>query len=81
VGTLRSDTKRQVADFVRNHYKPRPEAKFAKSTEERSDSPQCPYAVRVALRVLLNHVEPGWDNCKYLVEAWLDGKLDDGKKP
>jgi hypothetical protein len=50
-------------------------------TEERSDSPQCPYAVRVALRVLLNHVEPGWDNCKYLVEAWLDGKLDDGKKP
>jgi hypothetical protein len=40
VGTLRSDTKRQVADFVRNHYKPRPEAKFAKSTEERSDSPR-----------------------------------------
>jgi hypothetical protein len=39
VGTLRSDTKRQVADFVRKHYKPRPEAKFAKSTEERSDSP------------------------------------------
>jgi replicative superfamily II helicase len=40
VGTLRSDTKRQVADFVRNHYKHRPEAKFAKSTEERSDSPR-----------------------------------------
>jgi hypothetical protein len=33
VGTLRSDTKR-------HHYKPRPEAKFAKSTEERSDSPR-----------------------------------------
>jgi hypothetical protein len=34
VGTLRSDTKRQVADFVRKHYKPRPEAKFAKSPPE-----------------------------------------------
>jgi len=24
------------------------------------------------LRVLLNHVEPGWDNCKTVVQLWLD---------
>lgn len=31
-----------------------------------------PYEIRVALRVLLNHVEPGWENCKTVVQAWLD---------
>ena len=28
--------------------------------------------VRLALKVLLNHVEPGWENCKTVVEAWLE---------
>jgi hypothetical protein len=37
----------------------------------------CPPGVRAALLVLLNHVEPGWDNCKSVVQMWLDGKLDD----
>jgi hypothetical protein len=28
--------------------------------------------VKMALRILLNHVEPGWENCTALVKAWLD---------
>lgn len=31
--------------------------------------------VRTALRVLLNHIEPGFENCKTLVELWLNGAL------
>jgi len=38
---------------------------------------EMPPAVKIALRVLLNHIEPGWENCKVVVQAWLDGKLDD----
>jgi hypothetical protein len=30
-----------------------------------------PTPVRLALRVLLNHVEPGWDNSKTIVRDWL----------
>ena len=30
-----------------------------------------PPSVRLSLMTLLNHVEPGWDNCKALVEMWL----------
>ncbi len=30
-----------------------------------------PAGVRIALAVLLNHVEPGYENCKTLVSAWL----------
>ena len=38
---------------------------------------ECPLVVRTALRVLLNHIEPGhWENCRVLVQSWLDGKLD-----
>jgi hypothetical protein len=33
-------------------------------------------AVRVALRVVLNHVEPGHENCTALLTAWLDGRLE-----
>ncbi len=33
--------------------------------------PDC--AVRLALKVLLNHVEPGWENCRAVVQKWLDG--------
>ena len=40
-------------------------------------SKTCPPAVLMAIRVLLNHVEPGWDNCKTVVSVWLDGGLDD----
>lgn len=39
-----------------------------------------PPAVRVALLVLLNHVEPGWDNCRTVVQAWLDGELPEAQK-
>ena len=38
---------------------------------------QPPSVVRHALLVLLGHVEPGWENCKWIVQAWLDGKLTD----
>ncbi len=31
-----------------------------------------PPAIRVALLVILNHVEPGWENCVGLVSQWLD---------
>ena len=34
--------------------------------------PTVPPEVKLALRVLLNHVEPGWDNCKTVVQLWLD---------
>jgi len=34
--------------------------------------PTVPLKVKLALRVLLNHVEPGWDNCKTVVQLWLD---------
>lgn len=36
----------------------------------------CPPRVRAALLVLLGHVEPGWENCKAVVQLWLDGRLD-----
>jgi len=36
------------------------------------DVPVIPPEVKLALRVLLNHVEPGWDNCKTAVQLWLD---------
>jgi len=35
--------------------------------------PNIPPAVRIALLVLLNHIEPGWENCTLLVRGWLDG--------
>ncbi len=31
-----------------------------------------PPAIRVALLVILNHVEPGWEDCVGLVNQWLD---------
>ena len=34
--------------------------------------PTVPPEVKLALRVLLHHVEPGWDNCKTVVQLWLD---------
>ncbi len=34
---------------------------------------QMPLEVRLALRVILNHIEPGWENCQTLVARWLDG--------
>jgi hypothetical protein len=35
---------------------------------------RCPPVVRMALLVLLNHVEPGFDNCKATVQLWLDAQ-------
>jgi len=40
-----------------------------------------PLEVRLALTVLLNHVEPGWDNCKMVVSAWLAAAPKPGGKP
>ncbi len=34
---------------------------------------EMPHEVRLALRVILNHIEPGWENCQKLVAIWLDG--------
>ena len=31
-----------------------------------------PLAVMLAVEVLCNHVEPGWDNSKTIVRAWID---------
>lgn len=31
-----------------------------------------PDEVRLAFRVLLNHVEPGWNNCKVVASGWLE---------
>lgn len=33
---------------------------------------EIPLEVRMALRIILNHVEPSWDNCKTVVSQWLD---------
>ena len=30
-----------------------------------------PKGVFLAITVLLNHVEPGWENCKFVVAQWL----------
>jgi hypothetical protein len=32
-----------------------------------------PRVVKIAIRVLINHTEPGWENCTALVREWLDG--------
>lgn len=34
-----------------------------------------PSIVRMALMTVLNHVEPGWENSKAIVEAWSNGQL------
>jgi hypothetical protein len=31
-----------------------------------------PIAVILAVEILCNHVEPGWDNSKAIVRAWID---------
>lgn len=31
-----------------------------------------PLAVMLAVEVLCNHVEPGWENSKTIVRAWID---------
>jgi hypothetical protein len=35
---------------------------------------EIPAAVRLALIVLLNHTEPGWENCRELVRRWVYGE-------
>jgi hypothetical protein len=34
--------------------------------------PEISGEVRLALKILLNHVQPGWDNCRAVVQAWLE---------
>ena len=31
-----------------------------------------PIAVMLAVEILCNHVEPGWENSKTIVRAWID---------
>lgn len=39
--------------------------------------PEMPPAVNIALLVLLNHIEPGFENCAAVVKLWLDGEWSD----
>ncbi len=34
---------------------------------------ELPTLVRLALDTLLNHIQPGWENCTTVVRAWLAG--------
>lgn len=43
--------------------------------------PQLPPVVRLSLMVLLDHIEPGWQNCTAVVRAWLNGELEDAPAP
>ena len=36
--------------------------------------------VTLALKVILNHIEPGWENCKFVVETWLSAVQQDERK-
>ena len=38
--------------------------------------PTMPSPVRLALIVLLNHIQPGWENSADVIRAWLNGELD-----
>ncbi len=38
-------------------------------------------AVKMALLVLVNHIEPGFENCTAVVQAYLDGKLTTKELP
>lgn len=31
-----------------------------------------PDVVRLAIKIVLNHIEPDWNNCTTLVKAWLE---------
>lgn len=35
-----------------------------------------PIEVQIAIRVIVNNVKPGFDNCTAVVQAWLDGRLE-----
>lgn len=41
---------------------------------------ECPAVVRLAIRVLTNHIDPTWEpfnrNTVAVVKAWLDGTLE-----
>ncbi len=39
---------------------------------EPAENLEIPSVVRLALKVILNHVAPDWENCKTLVAQWLD---------
>ena len=39
--------------------------------EQRNELPKPSERVRLALMVILSHVEPGWENCKAVVSSWL----------
>lgn len=41
---------------------------------------ELPPEVRLALMVILNHVEPGWDNCVATVRGWLSCPLGGAAK-
>ena len=57
-----------------NHWDTRPgeDAAYRRGLEKGRPSAE----IILALRVLLNHVEPGWLNCVTTVSAWLDDLRD-----
>lgn len=57
VWTFTKERRKAIAEALRT--RPEVEAKV-------------PPAVRIAIRLLLNHVEPGWENCQLVVQSWLD---------
>lgn len=63
----------QVAEPATQEAKAKPNAEAEQEAQIFRPGPE----LRLALMVLLNHVEPGWDNCKAIVQAFLrDGPSD-----
>jgi len=44
-----------------------------KTSEPEEKRGEIPAVVRLALMTVLNHVEPGWENCVAVVKDWLGG--------
>lgn len=54
-----------------------PEPEYTNDSNETGDEQgetgnAIPPAVRLALLVVLNHVEPGWENCVTVLRLWLE---------
>ncbi len=49
------------------------EASNETSDQQGETGNSIPPAIRVALLVVLNHVEPGWENCVTVLRLWLEG--------
>lgn len=52
-------------------------AEFCRKALRPEVGESCPPVIRMALAVLLNHIEPGWENCSAVVRLWLGEKLSE----